>query len=167
LPTPDYLRACYTGAPGRSNADERIRCVRLIAVDREEALGLLTRLHSAQNSFYSGGDEGELHALLTPDIIWHVPGRNLIAGTYRGHGEVMGYFTRRRGLAGNTFQIIRRDVLTGEGDTIAALADGEAMLAGTAQRWSTVGLYRVVAGRVAECWLMPTDPELFDQIWSA
>jgi ketosteroid isomerase-like protein len=135
-------------------------------VDRKEALELLARLHSAQNSFYSGGDEGELRTLLAPDIIWHVPGRNFISGTYRGHDEVIGYFTRRRGLTNNSFQITRRDVLTGEGNTIAVLADGEATLAGTAQRWSTVGLYRTVAGRIAECWLMPTDPELFDRIWS-
>jgi ketosteroid isomerase-like protein len=136
-------------------------------VDREEALALLARLHSAQNAFYSGGDAGGLHTLLAPDITWHVPGRNLIAGTYRGHGEVIGYFTRRRDLAGNTFQITRRDVLTGDGDVIAALTDGEATLAGTVRRWSTVGLYRAAAGQVAECWLMPTDPVLFDQIWSA
>jgi ketosteroid isomerase-like protein len=135
-------------------------------MDREEALELLARLHRAQNSFYSGGEEGELRTLLAPDITWHVPGRNLIAGTYRGHEEVIGYFTRRRGLAGNTFQITRRDVLTGEGTTIAALTDGQATLAGTTQRWSTVGLYRTAAGRVAECWLMPTDPEIFDRIWS-
>ena len=135
-------------------------------MDRKEALALLARLHSAQNSLYSGGDEGELRALLTSDITWHVPGSNLIAGTYRGRGEVIGYFTRRRDLAANTFQITRRDVLTGTGNMIAALSDGEATLAGTVQRWSTVGLYRIVADRVAECWLMPTDPALFDQIWS-
>lgn len=135
-------------------------------MDRKEAVALLARLHVAQNSWYSGDDEGELHALLTSDITWHVPGSNLIAGTYRGRGEVIGYFTRRRDLAGNTFQITRRDVLTGTGNMIAALSDGEATLAGTAQRWSTVGLYRIVAGRVAECWLMPTDPALFDHIWS-
>ena len=29
-------------------------------------------------------------------------GRNVIAGTYRGHGEVIAYFTRRRHFAGNT-----------------------------------------------------------------
>jgi ketosteroid isomerase-like protein len=135
-------------------------------VDREEALELVARLHGAQNSFYSGAGEGELRTLLAPDITWHVPGRNLIAGTYRGHDEVIGYFTRRRGLAASTFQITRRDVLTGEGNMIAVLADGAATLAGTARRWSTVGLYRIAAGRVAECWLMPTDPGLFDQIWS-
>jgi hypothetical protein len=52
------------------------------------------------------------------------------------------------------------------GAVIAALADGEATLAGTAHRWTTVGLYRLVSGRVAESWLLPTDPVLFDQIWS-
>jgi ketosteroid isomerase-like protein len=136
-------------------------------VDREEALQLLARLHAAQNAFHSGGDEGEIRGLLAPDVVWHVPGRNAIAGTYRGHDEVIRYFARRRSIAGNTFRITRRDVLTGDGSTIAALADGEARLADQTRRWSTVGLYRVVAGRVAECWLMPTDPELFDRIWSS
>jgi len=50
-------------------------------VDRKEALELLARLHSVQNSFYSDGDEGELRTLLASDTIWHVPVRNLIAGT--------------------------------------------------------------------------------------
>jgi ketosteroid isomerase-like protein len=141
-------------------------CVRLIVMDREKASRLLARLHTAQNCFYSGGDEDELRSLLAPEVIWHVPGRNAIAGTYRGHDEVITYFTRRRSLAGNTFQITRRDVLTGDGNTIAALTDGEATFEGQTQRWSTVGLYRVVADRVSECWLMPTDPDLFDRIWS-
>jgi hypothetical protein len=60
-------------------------------VDREEALQLLARLHSAQNSFYSGGGEGELRALLALDIVCHVPGRNLIAGAYRGHARPNGH----------------------------------------------------------------------------
>jgi ketosteroid isomerase-like protein len=140
--------------------------VRLAVVDREEAGRLLARLHAAQNSFYSGGDEGELRDLLAADVAWHVPGSNAIAGTYRGHDEVIGYFTRRRSLAGKTFRITRRDVLTGDGNTIAALSDGEATFGDQVRRWSTVGLYRVVAGQVAECWLLPTDTELFDRIWS-
>jgi len=96
------------GRPGGAAA----ACARLVAVDREQALELIARLHRAQNSFYSGGEEGELRTLLAPDIVWHVPGRNLIAGTYRGHDEVIGYFTRRRGLAASTFQITRRAAMT-------------------------------------------------------
>ena len=135
-------------------------------MDRENARALLARLHAAQNTFYSGGGEGELRDLLAPDVVWHVPGVNAIAGAYRGHDDVLGYFTRRRELAASTFRIRARDVLTGDGDTIAALSDGAATLGNQEWRWSTVGLYRVADGRIAECWLLPTDPGLFDLIWS-
>jgi ketosteroid isomerase-like protein len=138
----------------------------LTAVNREHALQLLARLHTAQNAFYSGGEEGELRTLLTPDIAWHVPGRNLIAGTYRGHDQVIAYYTRRRDLAGNTFQITNRDVLAGHSNTIAAIADGTATVDGTTHRWTAVGLYTIIDNQVAECWLLPTEPDLFDRIWS-
>ena len=135
-------------------------------MERDAAVRLLDRLHTAQNSFYAGGGPAGLRAVLAADITWHVPGRSRIAGTYQGFDDVVGYFTRRRGLAAATFRITRRDVLTGAGDTIAALTDGAATLAGAPRRWSTVGLYRTASGLVAECWLMPTDPDLFDEIWS-
>ncbi len=135
-------------------------------MNRERAVQLLAQLHTAQNTFYSGGEEGELRSLLTPDIAWHVPGRNLIAGTYRGHEEVIAYYTRRRELAGNTFRIASRDVLAGDSDTIAALADGTATVDGSTHKWTAVGLYTVVGDQIAECWLLPTDPKLFDWIWS-
>jgi ketosteroid isomerase-like protein len=51
---------------------------------RDEAVALLHRLHSAQNLFHGGGDDSALRELLTDDIAWHVPGRNAIAGHYRG-----------------------------------------------------------------------------------
>jgi hypothetical protein len=34
-------------------------------------------------------------------------------------------------------------------------------------RWSTIGLYEVVDGRIAACWLLPLDQHAFDAIWSA
>ena len=56
-------------------------------MDRKEALELLARLHSVQNSFYSDGDEGELRTLLASDTIWHVPVRNLIAALSEAKGH--------------------------------------------------------------------------------
>lgn len=37
------------------------------------------------------------------DVVWHVPGRNLRAGDYRGKAAVLGYFDRRQELAAGTF----------------------------------------------------------------
>ena len=136
-------------------------------MNRDVAIGLLDRLHRAQNEFYAGGSGIALQQILAPNLTWTIPGNNSIAGTYRGLEEVLGYFWRRRDLAGRTFQITRRDVLVGETDRIAALTDGFATIRGVSHRWSTVGLYDVVGQRLAACWLLPLDPHAFDVIWAA
>jgi uncharacterized protein len=133
---------------------------------RAEAIALLGRLHAAQGVLYAGGPTAPVHELLAPDIEWHVPGRNAIAGSYRGVDEVLDYFRRRRDLAGGTFRMSPGDVLTGEGDAIAALTDGTATIGGVERRWSTVGLYRVRDGRIASCHLLALDQAAFDAIWS-
>jgi ketosteroid isomerase-like protein len=135
-------------------------------MNRDAAIGLLDRLHEAQNGFYAGGCRDGLEHLLTRDITWTVPGDSAIAGTYRGLDDVFGYFERRRDLANRTFRMERRDVLVGEGDRIAALTDGVATIGGVEHRWSTVGLYDVANGRIAACWLLPLDQRAFDAIWA-
>jgi ketosteroid isomerase-like protein len=136
-------------------------------MEHSAAVGLLTELHAAQNAFYAGGDDLELQRLLSQDVIWTVPGRNAIAGVYRGLDQVLGYFDRRRRIAAGTFRMRTRNVLVGaEGPEIAALTDGDAVVRGRPRRWSTVGLYEVRAGQIARCWLLPLDPVEFDDIWS-
>jgi ketosteroid isomerase-like protein len=135
-------------------------------MNRDTAIDLLDRLHQAQNEFYAGGRGAGLEPLLAPNVTWTVPGDNRIAGTYRGLVEVFGYFRRRRDLADHTFQMMRRDVLVGDGNRIAALTDGFATVGGIDHRWSTVGLYEVIDRRIAACWLVPLDQRAFDAIWT-
>jgi ketosteroid isomerase-like protein len=127
---------------------------------------LLERLHAAQGAFYAGGPPEPLRALLTDDIVWTVPGENAITGRYEGADAVMGYFARRRDLAARTFRMHPGEVLTGDGDHVAVLTDGTAVIDGTEHHWSTVGLYRFRDDRIAACWLLPLDPAEFDRIWS-
>ncbi len=136
-------------------------------MNRDDAISLLDRLHTAQNEFYGGGPGAALRQILAPDITWIVPGDNSIAGTYRGLAEVLGYFQRRRDLARRTFQMTRRDVLTGDGSQVAALTDGVATIGNVTHRWSTVGLYDLTGQRVTACWLLPLDQHAFDAIWTA
>jgi ketosteroid isomerase-like protein len=135
-------------------------------VERAAALEVLAALHAAQGAFYAGGAEAPLRALLTDDIEWHVPGRNAIAGHYRGVEEVMAYFARRRDLAARSFRMEPGEVLVGDGDHVAVLTDGAAVIGGREERWSTVGLYRLRGGRVAACRLLPLDAAAFDRIWA-
>ena len=134
-------------------------------MDRAAAQALLARLHAAQGEFYAGGADGPLRGLLTPDVEWHVPGANAIAGDYRGIDDVMAYFARRRDHAARSLRMHPGDVLVGDGDRVAVLTDGTATIGGREERWSTVGLYRLAAERIAGCWLLPLDPAAFDRIW--
>lgn len=135
-------------------------------MNRDAAIEILDRLHAAQNEFYAGAsDTSALERLLTPTVLWVVPGANRIAGRYRGHTEVLAYFRRRRDLADRTFRMERQDVLAGDGTRIAALTDGVATLDGVEHRWSTVGLYEVADERIGACWLLPLDQRQFDAIW--
>jgi acyl-CoA thioesterase FadM/ketosteroid isomerase-like protein len=134
-------------------------------LDRVTAAELLGRLHRAQNAFYAGGDDAPLRAVLDPTVSWLIPGRNAIAGEYHGLDAVLGYMTARRDLARASFRLDPGELLVGEHDHIASMTDGSAVIDGTERRWSTVGLYRIRAGRIAECRLLPLDAAEFDNIW--
>ena len=134
-------------------------------MDRARAAALLRRLHEAQGSFYAGGPDAPLRALLADEIVWHVPGQNAIAGVYEGVDSVMAYFARRRDLAARTFRMHPGELLAGQGDHVAVLTDGTAVIGGEERRWSTVGLYRLAGEQVAACWLLPLDVAVFDAVW--
>ena len=135
-------------------------------LSRDEAVEVIDRLHDAQARLYTDGDPGPVRGVLTADIAWHVPGQSPIAGSYHGVDEVVEYMLARRELADGTFRMQRLDVLTGSGETVAVLTDGEASMGGSVRRWSTVGVYRLRDGRVAECRLVPFDQAVFDDIWT-
>jgi len=135
-------------------------------LSRDEAVEVIDRLHDAQARLYGDGDPAPVRDVLTEDIAWHVPGASPIAGSYHGIDEVVEYMLARRELADGTFVMHRLDVLTGLGDTVAVLTDGSVSVAGSVRRWSTVGVYRLRDGRVAECRLVPFDQAEFDDIWT-
>jgi hypothetical protein len=129
-----------------------------------QCIGLL---HTAQKEFYAGGSAERLHSVLTRDVVWSVPGRNAIAGRYEGIENVIAYFARRRDMAARTLSMQTHDILVGQGDVVAALTDGRATLDGVQRQWSTVGVYQLRDDRVAACWLLPFDFDVFDRIWQA
>jgi ketosteroid isomerase-like protein len=126
---------------------------------------LIRAFHDAQNVFYAGGDQGPAGAMLTADVAWHVPGRSAIAGDYCGKEEVLRYFAARRELARATFRITVRDVIADD-DRAVIFAGGTVQRGGRSLDWETVSVFRIAAGRIAECWVLPYDQYRFDDIWS-
>src|SRR5882762_7045705 len=127
---------------------------------------LIRDFHAAQNRFYAGGDQEPVRAMLAPDVTWHVPGHSALAGDYVGRDEVLRYFAHRRKLAHATFRIAVRRVLADD-ERAVILAGGQLERDGETFRWETVGVFRVAAGTIAECWVLPYDQYAFDEIWSS
>lgn len=110
-------------------------------------------------------DDRLLAEVFADDIAWHVPGKSLIAGEYRGRDQVMEYVRRRRALVDDTFEVTIEDVLANDEHGFV-IASGSAVRDGKRLEWRAHGLYRFENGRIAECWLLPEDQHAFDAIWS-
>ena len=127
---------------------------------------LIHDFHVLQGRVYAGeADADAVAALLTDDVIWHVPGHSAIAGEYRGREHVLEYFARRRDKAQGSLRIQVRHTLADD-EFVMQLAGGSARFDGRPVAGETVGVYRIREGKIGECWLLPFDQHAFDQIWS-
>ena len=74
-------------------------------------------------------------------------------------------FAARRAHAKATFRVRPRAILADDAWALQ-LADGELERDGQLRTWQTVGVFRIADGKIAECWLVPFDQYLFDELWS-
>ena len=126
---------------------------------------LIRDFHEALGRFYAGGDIEAVRTMLVDDIVWHGSGRSAISGDHVGKSHVLDYFQRRRQLGRGAFQVIVQDVLAND-ERAVLLAGGRAERDGRTIELETVGIFRIEDGKIAECWLLPFDQYVFDQIWS-
>ena len=146
---------------------EPLRIVELgSAPGAADPLSVVRRFHAAQARVYAGSARSAaLRELLSDDVVWHVPGASAIAGEHRGVDAVLAYMDARRRIMDGTFRVTVHGAAMIAG-RVVQLAGGTAVRDGVEVAWETVGVFRVDAGRIAECWLIPFDQAGFDRIWS-
>lgn len=112
------------------------------------------------------GDPSVLNELLADDIVWHVPGRNLLSRDYQGKGEVFGFFARARELSGGTVRIAPIEIFAGDKHAVGLVrvyAEREGRkLGGELQAFT----YRIEAGKIVEFWFLVEDRYSVDAFWS-
>jgi ketosteroid isomerase-like protein len=137
------------------------------APDAADPLSVVRHFHAEQARVYAGSGELDgVRDLLAEDVVWHVPGTSAIAGEHRGIEAVLAYMDARRRIMDGTFRVTVHGAAMIAG-RVVQLAGGVAVRDGRDVAWETVGVFRVVGGRIAECWLVPFDQAAFDAIWSA
>ena len=136
------------------------------ALGAADPMSVVRRFYDLQAHVYAGRAPGDsLRGVLADDVVWHVPGKSPIAGEHRGIDAVLDYMDTRRRMTDSTFRVMVHGSAMIAG-RVVQLAGGRALREGTEVVWETVGVFRVAEGRIAECWLVPFDQAVFDEIWS-
>jgi RNA 2',3'-cyclic 3'-phosphodiesterase len=132
-----------------------------------DPVSVVRRFHASQARLYAGSESSVdgLRSVLDEGVVWHVPGASAISGQHRGVEAVLEYLDTRRRMTDSTFRVTVHGVAM-IADRVVQLAGGHAVRDGRVVSWETVGVFRVAAGRIAECWLVPFDQAAFDEIWS-
>ncbi len=114
---------------------------------------------------FTSGDMGRLTELIAPDVIWHVPGTNLISGEYPSREAIFGCFTKIFELSAGSYRPELHDILANDDHTVALLhataRQGDKTLD---QDYAFV--FHVRDGQIAETWEAWTEGPAWNEFWS-
>src|SRR4029077_192458 len=108
--------------------DKRMTDANIMKADANAAL-----ISSGYAAFARGAVQGAL-AVFAQYILWHIPVRGPLSRDYRGHAEVLGFFSHFMELSSGTFRIQVDDVLA-KGDRVVVLCTESAQRGG--RSWSS------------------------------
>jgi len=113
---------------------------------------------------FSRGDMETLREVFHPQLVWHSPGRNQLAGDHRGVEAVLGFFGRTMELTGGTFRVEVHDVVANDEhvvglNSVAAQRDGKTLNGRNAL------VFHVRDGRATEVWQFWEDQYTADEFF--
>jgi ketosteroid isomerase-like protein len=114
---------------------------------------------------FAEGDMETLRELFDPEIVWHFPGRSVLAGDHRGPDAVLGVFGRTMELTAGTFRVEVHDVVADDQHTIGLhLATGERE--GRTLEDREVLVFHLRDGKVVEVWQYIENQYTYDEFFS-
>jgi ketosteroid isomerase-like protein len=114
---------------------------------------------------FTTGDMDRLAELIAKDVVWHVPGTNLISGEYTSREAIFGCFNKIFELSKGTYRAELHDILGNDEHTVALLhataRHGEKMLD---QDYAFISHIR--DGQIVELWEAWTEGPAWNEFWS-
>lgn len=113
---------------------------------------------------FGAGDIDTVMSLFADDIVWHVGGSSQLAGDYRGHQEVLGFFGKLIEVTGGTFKVDVHDILANDEHGIALVTataehEGKTLVA------REVNIWHVADGKATEFWIFAEDQAALDEFF--
>jgi uncharacterized protein len=128
----------------------------------EQNVGVVTRLQAA----YASGDVAVLDQLLADDVVFHVPGRHPLSGTYSGKSEVYDYAGRVAGLSESSDGGFEIHSVCADDDHVVSLVTGTIEHHGVRFVRPVVHVFHVNGTQVTEFWEASLDQHAEDQFWN-
>jgi ketosteroid isomerase-like protein len=113
----------------------------------------------------SRGDIATAMSSYSNDVVLHYPGRNPLSGDYRGKDRVLALMGRVMELTQGSFRPDVHDILASD-DHVAALVTVRAERNGQPVEWTSIDLFHVRDGKLAEHWVHEADQDMVDRFWS-
>jgi len=114
---------------------------------------------------FARGDIAAITDLFAEDMVWHVPGNNLISGEHKGRDAVFAVFAKTMELTGGTFKIDLHDIVANDEHTVS-LSRASASRQGKQLDLRGADIYHIRNGKVTEWWSFVEDQRLDDEFWS-
>jgi len=114
---------------------------------------------------FARGDIAALTDMFAEDMVWHVPGNNLISGEHKGRDAVFAVFAKTMELTGGTFKIDLHDIVANDEHTVS-LTRAAASRQGKQLDLRGADIYHIRNGKVTEWWSFVEDQRLDDEFWS-
>jgi ketosteroid isomerase-like protein len=106
-----------------------------------------------------------LRGLFAEDAVWTVPGRGVMAGTYRGREEIFRFLALLPKETDGTYGSELVDVLVSD-TRAAALYRARGTRHGRTLELDQLLLFRIEDGLVREVLALPSDPDAFEAFWA-
>jgi uncharacterized protein len=114
---------------------------------------------------FNKGDAETLRVLFDPEIVWHFPGRSVLAGDHRGTDAVLGFFGRTQELTAGTFRVELHEVVADDEHTVGLhLATGERE--DRTLEDHEVVVFHVRGDKVVEAWQYIENQYAYDEFFS-
>lgn len=127
----------------------------------DENVAIVRRLADA----YAAADIAAIDGLLADDVVFHVPGRHPLAGTYRGKPEVFGYLGKVAATSESTDGGFDVHSVVGDDEHVVALVTGTIEHGGIRFVRPTVHVFHVNGQQVMEFWEASLDQHAEDEFW--
>lgn len=114
---------------------------------------------------FTSGDMNRLAQLIAPDVMWNVPGSNLISGQYTSRDDLFGCFNRIYELSDGSYAPQIHDIVANDEHTVA-------LLHATARRGDKrldqnyALIFHIAGGKIAEAWEAWTEGSAWNEFWS-